>query len=613
MKRCFSLVLALILLMQLVFAAGAREPDPLDMAFVGVEADVDISNGSITFTGQLTGASGAAVSATLETATGRQIWSGDVVTDTDGVFHGEISVEVQPGDAMVLSLSAAGAEAYRRLRVASGDARPEPAEIAELTITPDVSGQKFTVIGKTEPAGAREIAMLVTKDGSVVHVDQFMTEEDGSFHLEFGADMQVGDTFLFRFNGVTLKQPVERLVPITEAQLVFEDVAASGDAAADQVAFSGTLAGAGGGEVISVTLLTATGKVLWQGSVTAEADGSFQGSAAVALEAGDVLVLTLEAENAKPSSTLFVVPGGAQPELAEITELTITPDVSGQKFTVIGKTEPAGAREIAMLVTKDGSVVHVDQFMTEEDGSFHLEFGADMQVGDTFLFRFNGVTLKQPVERLVTIEGERPGSSGSGHSVTYHYRYMLGYPEGTFQPGDEITRAEVSMIFARLLSDRYEFSGDYEPGFPDVQQDVWYADCVGFLEQKGIVEGDPDGHFRPEDPISRAEFAAMAVRMQELTESEVDRFSDVSETHWAYGYIGRAAERGWINGYGDGTFRPEDDITRAEATSLIHRMLGRTCTKAFVQSHPEWTSFSDVPETFWAYVEIMCAANTHTH
>lgn len=169
------------------------------------------------------------------------------------------------------------------------------------------------------------------------------------------------------------------------------------------------------------------------------------------------------------------------------------------------------------------------------------------------------------------------------------------------------------MIFARLLSDRYEFSGDYEPGFPDVQQDVWYADCVGFLEQKGIVEGDPDGHFRPEDPISRAEFAAMAVRMQELTESEVDRFSDVSETHWAYGYIGRAAERGWINGYGDGTFRPEDDITRAEATSLIHRMLGRTCTKAFVQSHPEWTSFSDVPETFWAYVEIMCAANTHTH
>ena len=584
------------------------------LVFEDVAASGDAAADQVAFSGTLAGAGGGEViSVTLLTATGKVLWQGSVTAEADGSFQGSAAVALEAGDVLVLTLEAENAKPSSTLFVVPGGAQPELAEITELTITPDVSGQKFTVIGKTEPAGAREIAMLVTKDGSVVHVDQFMTEEDGSFHLEFGAGMQVGDTFRFQLNGVTLRQAEERFVTITGEQMAFTDVTASGDAAADRVAFSGTLAGAGGGEVISVTLLTATGKVLWQGSVTAEADGSFQGSAAVALEAGDVLVLTLEAENAGPSSTLFVVPGGAQPELAEITELTITPDVSGQKFTVIGKTEPVGAREIAMLVTKDGSVVHVDQFMTEEDGSFHLEFGAEMQVGDTFLFRFNGVTLKQPVERLVTIEGERPGSSGSGHSVTYHYRYMLGYPEGTFQPEDEITRAEVSMIFARLLSDRYEFSGDYEPGFPDVQQDVWYADCVGFLEQKGIVEGDPDGYFRPEDPISRAEFAAMAVRMQELTESEVDRFSDVSETHWAYGYIGRAAERGWINGYGDGTFRPEDDITRAEATSLIHRMLGRTCTKAFVQSHPEWMSFSDVPETFWAYVEIMCAANTHTH
>lgn len=589
------------------------------MTFRDVTAEGDHAADSVYFAGYLDGAAaGETIQAVLETATGKELWTGTVETEADGAFSGEIAVTLDEGDALVLRLTAEGAEPSSTLFVVPGSGQPELAEITEVTITPDVAAQRFTITGKTAPAGVRELTMMLTRSGSIIHIDQFTTEADGSFTLTFGADMQAGDTFVLQLNGALIQQPFEQSVTIAAEDLVFTEVQAAGDSASGMVTYSGRLAGAAAGTEVQVRLTTATGKELWSGAVQTDETGAFRGEIAVELDEGDALVLCLTAENAEPSNTLFVVPGGTQPEPVEITELTITPDVDAQRFTVTGKTEPAGVRDLTMLVTKAGSVVHADQFTTREDGSFTMSFAADMQDGDIFIFQIGGAQIATPVRRTVEIKdsssgGGTGGGGGGSVAVTYHYAFLNGYGDGTFHPDSEITRAEVAMVFARLLSDKYVFSGDYTTTFPDVDEDMWYADCIGFLESKGIVKGDENGEFRPDDPITRAEFATMTVRLQNLTEDRSDSFPDVPASHWAYGYIGQAAANGWINGYGDGTFRPENDITRAEAVSLLHRMLGRTCTMEYVKAQKDWKKYPDVSEQFWAYLEIMCATNEHTH
>ncbi|MDU2294000.1 MAG: S-layer homology domain-containing protein, partial [Peptococcus niger] len=154
-----------------------------------------------------------------------------------------------------------------------------------------------------------------------------------------------------------------------------------------------------------------------------------------------------------------------------------------------------------------------------------------------------------------------------------HYQYLIGYPDGTFAPNKGMTRAEVATMFTRLLKDRPVKGQTYTSGLSDIYAGDWYADTVGYAVQKGIVSGYPDGTFKPNQPITRAEFSSIASRFADLTEEKDLTFSDLDASHWGYKAIRLAASNGWISGYPDNTFRPEQAITRAEVTSITNRML----------------------------------------
>ena len=196
--------------------------------------------------------------------------------------------------------------------------------------------------------------------------------------------------------------------------------------------------------------------------------------------------------------------------------------------------------------------------------------------------------------------------------TTLHIPFINGYPDNTFKPDAAITRAEAAMIFFRLLISPAK-ENPLEPAFKDVAANAWYTQAVSYLASIDVITGYPDdGTFRPNKPITRAEFAAIASRFDNLTEREGTIFPDVAG-HWAEKYINSAYARGWVSGYPeDGTFRPQKSITRAEVVTIVNRMLNR---KLRVADMPEGIlanvkKFTDV-EGHWAYAEIIEAANDH--
>ena len=192
-----------------------------------------------------------------------------------------------------------------------------------------------------------------------------------------------------------------------------------------------------------------------------------------------------------------------------------------------------------------------------------------------------------------------------------HYAYIVGYEDGSVQPEGDITRAEVATIFFRLLTDesRNEFwsqTNDYT----DVPADAWYNNAVSTLSNAGIIDGYEDGTFKPDGNITRAEFATIAVRFFEATYDGEDLFSDIAG-HWAQDYINEAANAGIVDGYPDGTFRPQQYITRAEAMTMVNRTIDR---------HPDadhllddMIVWPDNPETAWYYEQVQEATNSHEY
>ena len=192
-----------------------------------------------------------------------------------------------------------------------------------------------------------------------------------------------------------------------------------------------------------------------------------------------------------------------------------------------------------------------------------------------------------------------------------HYAYIIGYDDGFVKPQNNITRAEVATIFFRLLTDEArEYFWSTDSGFSDVKSSDWFNTAVSTMVNAGILTGYNDGTFRPNDPITRAEFATIAARFLSDPYSLQDRFYD-TEGHWAEVYINRAAEVGWINGYNDGSFRPDKAITRAEAMTLVNAVLGREPHKDHLL--PNMIIWPDNPKTAWYYEEIQEATNSHDY
>lgn len=196
---------------------------------------------------------------------------------------------------------------------------------------------------------------------------------------------------------------------------------------------------------------------------------------------------------------------------------------------------------------------------------------------------------------------------------TDHFAFLKGYPGGGFAPGKNMSRAEVTTMFARLLTEKMAADQTYSNTFSDVAKSHWAANYIGYMQQFGIITGYADGSFRPDASVTRAEFAAIASRFERLTEG-TKSFSDVPGSHWAAKYINFAATRGWVNGYADGTFRPNNSITRAEVAAVTCRLLERNADQSYIRSHlSELRAFTDVSESHWAYWYTMEAANGHDY
>ena len=197
-----------------------------------------------------------------------------------------------------------------------------------------------------------------------------------------------------------------------------------------------------------------------------------------------------------------------------------------------------------------------------------------------------------------------------------HYAYVMGYPDGTVRPNGSITRAEVSTILFRLLSDKTR--DEYfttESSFTDVKAGAWYNNSIATLEKAGvIVDTAKGGAFRPNEAITRAELAAMLAQFSDAKPVKGVKFSDVSSEHWAYEAIAIAAKMGWIEGYPDGTFRPDATITRAEMMTLVNRALERVPSdEDHLLSKRVMLTFPDCKSGDWFYIAVQEATNSHTY
>ena len=191
-----------------------------------------------------------------------------------------------------------------------------------------------------------------------------------------------------------------------------------------------------------------------------------------------------------------------------------------------------------------------------------------------------------------------------------HIQYLFGYPDGTFGPENNMTRAEVAQMFYNLLLDQ---DVEITKTFDDVPANAWYTKAVNTLASLDIISGVGDNKFEPERSITRAEFTAMAMKFAVGGEEGENIFSDVDENDWFYEAVVNSIQYGWIHGYGDGTFRPNNPITRAEVTAIVNNMLGRAADEDFVDEHAEeLTQFSDI-EKHWAYYHIVEATNDHDY
>ena len=214
-----------------------------------------------------------------------------------------------------------------------------------------------------------------------------------------------------------------------------------------------------------------------------------------------------------------------------------------------------------------------------------------------FLIVLPGVTVKKNTPKLNTAD---------------HFAYVQGYPDGTVKPAGNITRAETAAILFRLMDDASRKTYySTKSGFRDVASGSWYNTYVATLNNAGVITDSSNGYFRPNEAITRAELAAMLAKFSETT-GAANYFNDVSAKYWAANAIAICAKLGWINGYPDGTFRPDKNVTRAELMAMINRATGRApkSADAFLPGMKTW---SDNTADKWYYLDVQEATNSHSY
>ena len=234
---------------------------------------------------------------------------------------------------------------------------------------------------------------------------------------------------------------------------------------------------------------------------------------------------------------------------------------------------------------------------TKADGS-----GTSYKAGDTFKITANTTLYAQWQKEsggIITI--------AKTEETLLHKAYLQGYPDNTIRAQGSITRAEVATIFARLKVGEVNIPTS-KANYSDVNSGDWYSKYIVFVTDNKIMEGYEDGSFKPNDKITRAEFTAVVARYNSLSDT-TSTFEDVIG-HWAEKYIGAVTSKGWINGYPDGTFKPEKDISREEVATMVNKMLDRKVDKDGL-NNLLINNFIDLDNSSWSYFDMVEASNSH--
>ena len=301
---------------------------------------------------------------------------------------------------------------------------------------------------------------------------------------------------------------------------------------------------------------------------------------------------------------------GYEPNDAELGTVTVESEpVDAVTGTAHGSTaQPKSGAKFDGWYSADGTLLSTELTFvpTRADGA--------VWQGTTYYARFSAKrspstpsTPAKPDETKPTLAPIPEMLNGEDH-----YAYLLGYEDGTVRPNGSISRAEVATVLFRLLKDDVRMQNlTKDNAYSDVSDTAWYAAAVSTLSKMGVISGYPDGTFRPNAPITRAEFAAMIARFDETAKSTDTPFTDISG-HWAENAIGKAYGNGWVEGSSKTVFCPESNLTRAETATLLNRVLHRLPEKEsdLLANQIVWP---DNPETFWGYLAIQEATNSHEY
>lgn len=259
-----------------------------------------------------------------------------------------------------------------------------------------------------------------------------------------------------------------------------------------------------------------------------------------------------------------------------------------------------------------------------EDQSFHINPTNGYRISDVIVdgksvgavstYTFDSVKANHTIQvkfvkyNSIVADPEVTGVAG-WLQTKEHNGYMGGYGNGLFGPNDNMTRAQAAQMFYNLLLNK---NVDITVDFTDVPDDEWYGNAVRTLASLGVIKGIGNGQFAPNRTITRAEFTVIAMRFANVSADVTNPFTDIATNDWYYTAVTSAVSYGWITGYSDGSFRPQATITRAEVVTIVNRMLNRTADRNFVDSNAT-AQFDDVPNTYWAYYNIMEATIAHDH
>ena len=278
------------------------------------------------------------------------------------------------------------------------------------------------------------------------------------------------------------------------------------------------------------------------------------------------------------------------------------------------------------VTDKDGKTVSVSKSTGTDKVTLTLPTGKTLETGNWYTITVTDRSGKAKADYTVILK-DRKNNEVTGKTdkdgviilpATEHKSYIVGYEDGTFRPDSDMTRAEVAAIFARLISEEKDEQASGKATFSDVSGNDWYAPELGYLEKYNIIKGYEDGTFRPDAPVTRAEFTAMTVRYYDLFNevkypANTTKYSDIDSSYWAVKDISFATSEKWLNGYADGTFKGDSNITRAEVVTVVNRATRRTPDKEYInKSLSVLNKFTDLKNnSHWGYYAIMEAANTH--